>query len=683
MSGMRALALTLLCAICGRSETPEECLARDAKAVEAWKASPVSLSGRVVDEDGFGVAATVSVQGRPGTADKRGWFRLENLTRRNALLTVTAEGFFVELRVADLEIPTGADAADIGTVRIRARRPGRARLVFGGDVMMTRRFVNPDNIEAPPAALLRKDSVAADAAEVLREVAPVLLAADFAVLNLETVIGENCGDPVSTKEHNFLTPPGALDALRAAGADAFTLGNNHSWDYGDAGLKSTLAELQSRGLAWCGAGRDEAAARRAAVLRSPAGSFHLLSYSGIAGTDVPLLAEGDRGGAAPMDPARIDQDVRTCAAAGPVIVALHSGTEYSSKPTARVRAAAAAASAAGAALVVGHHPHAPQGLALENGVLVARCLGNFVFDQSRYEALPGLLLIADFEDGRVAAARIVPIVSDDYRPLPAAGPLARWTARRVGALSRDVAVYWEAGGIQVDLEAPHRAASERQAILSEGQPARVAPDDPAAFVVGAKAAVALESGRDLLRAGGFEGGDVDADVLESGVWSLSPGARISTSGARSGTAALRLVCAPRAEAATRFRIPVPGRFTIAGWWNAPRGATASVECDFCELPSLDPVSRAIAGTVDAGAAGWKPFSFEVVRPGKARFIRLRLAATGPAGQTAEVLFDDVAVVEWEPVKGRRAGPNEWDWLRAAGAHGATAVTLEIERLGRD
>lgn len=680
---MRALSLFLLCAACARGGTAEDCLARDAKAIEDWKASPVALSGRIVDEDGFGVAATVSVQGRPGTADKRGWFRIENLARRNALLTVTAEGFFVELRVADLELPGGAGTADIGTIRVRARRPGRVRLVFGGDAMMTRRFINPDNIEAPPAAPLRRESIAADAAEVLREIAPVLLAADFAVLNLETVVGENCGAPVSTKEHNFLTPPGALDALKAAGADAFTLGNNHSWDFGEAGLRSTLAELQSRGLASCGAGRDETAARRAAVLRAPAGPFHLLSYSGIAGTDVPLLAQGNRGGAAPMDPARIGDDVRALAGAGPVIVALHSGTEYSSKPTARFTAAARAATGAGAALVVGHHPHAPQGLTLEDGVLVARCLGNFVFDQSRYEALPGLLLVADFEDGRVAAARIVPIVSDDYRPLPAAGPLARWTARRVGALSRDVAVYWEAGGIRVDLEAPHRAVTTRQAILADGMPARVAPEDPAAFVVAADAAAPIEAGRDLLRVGGFESGDVDGDVLEGGVWSLPAGARISPAGARTGTSALRLVCAPRAEAATRFRIPVPGKFTVAGWWNAPRGASASVECDFCALPSLDPVSRGVAGKLDSSAPGWKPFTFDVERPKDARFIRLRLAATGPAGEAAEILFDDLAVVEWAPVKGRRAAPNEWDWLRAAGARGATPVTLEIERLGRD
>ncbi len=681
MRRMRVLSLVLLCAICGGAETAEELLALDSKARETWKSSPVSLTGRIVDEDGFGVKATVATPDGSATADKRGWFRVEQLPRRNALLTVTADGFFTELRVADLELPAGTDAAEIGTIRLRARTAGRARLVFGGDTMMTRRFFTPDNVEAPPAAPLRKESVAADAADLLREVAPVLKAADLAILNLETVVGADLGPPVSTKEHNFLTPPGALDALKAAGVDAFTLGNNHSWDHGEAGLKSTLAELQSRGLASCGAGTNEADARKPARLETPGGSFRLLSYCRVPGKDVPSLAQGARGGAAPMDPEGLERDVRALAAAGPVIVALHGGTEYSSVPTAEMKSAARAAARSGAALVVGHHPHTPQGLALVDGVLVARCLGNFVFDQSAWEALPGLLLVADFEDGRLEAARLVPIVNDDYRPKLAAGPLARWTARRIGELSRGVAVYWDAGGIEVALEAPHRAVSERQAILAEGQPARVAPDDPAAFVVAAQASETLESGRDVLRAGGFEDDDADGDVLESGAWKLSPGARLSPSGQRSGTAALRLVGA--AEASTRFRIPVPGSFTIAGWWNAPRGASAHVTCEFCASGTLEPFTTVIAGRMGSGGAGWRPFSFEVARPDGARAFRLRISADDRPGPVAEILFDDLAVVEWSPVKGRREAPNDWDWLRAKAARGTTPVTLEIERLGKD
>ncbi|MCC6739296.1 MAG: CapA family protein [Planctomycetia bacterium] len=456
---MRAIAAVLLAALCASAETGGEILARDAKALAAWKAAPVTLTGRVVDEDGFGVAAEVAVQDRKAAADKRGWFRIDALARRNALVRVGAEGFFVEFRVADLALPAGQDAADLGTVRLRARAPGRVRLVFGGDAMMTRRFFKPDTIESPPAPVLRPDSLHADAAAVLADVAPVLREADLAVLNLETVVGDAPGDPVSRKEHNFLTPPGALDAFADAGVDAFTLGNNHCWDFGEAGLKRTLEELGKRGILSCGAGANEAAARRPAELRAGTAKFLLLSYSGVRGSDVPLLAEGGRGGAAPMETEAILADVLAAAGRAPVIVALHTGTEYASRPTRRARDAAYVAAGGGAALVVGHHAHTPQGLALVEGVLVARCLGNFAFDQSRYEALPGLLLVADFEDGRVSAARLFPILNDDYRVRAAAGPVARWVARRVGALSEGVDVAWRAGGVEVALEPGERASS--------------------------------------------------------------------------------------------------------------------------------------------------------------------------------------------------------------------------------
>lgn len=680
---MRAIAAVVLTALCASAETAGEILARDAKAFEAWKTAPVTLTGRVVDEDGFGVAAEISLQDRKAAADRRGWFRMEGLSRRNSLIRVAAEGCFVEFRVADLALPAGQDAADAGTIRLRARKDGRVRMVFGGDAMMGRRFLRPDTIESPAAPLLRPGSLAADAAAVLADVAPVLREADLAVLNLESVVADAPGDPVSGKEHNFLTPPAALDAFAGAGVDAFTLGNNHSWDYGEAGLRRTLEELGKRRILACGAGTDEAAARRPAELRAGASKFLLLSYSGVPGPDVPLFAAGERGGAAQMGPETILGDVLAAADAAPVIVALHTGTEYSSRPTRRARDAAAAAVEGGAALVVGHHAHAPQGLALVDGVLVARCLGNIVFDQSRYEALPGLLLVADFEDGRVTGARIVPVLNDDYRTRIAAGPVARWVARRVGALSEGMDVTWSAGSLAVPLEPSDRASSGKTVILAGDQPVRVAPDDPAAFVVAARSEVRVEAGRDLLRVGGFEDGDADADDLEPGPWAPGAGARISVTEPRSGAACLRLACAPGSSAMMRFRVPVPEKFTVAGWWNAPRGASAAVECDYCGLPSLEPLRTEVVGRMGSGGPGWRPFSFEAVRPPDARFIRLRVRASAPGGSAADVAFDDLAVIEWEPVRGRREAPNEWDWLRAPGGAGTAAATLELERIGRD
>ena len=590
-----------------------------------------------------------------------------------------------DYRVADLALPSTAAAADLGTIRLRARRAGRARLVFGGDAMMGRRFLKPDNVEAPEKPLLRTGTLAEDAVAVLRDVAPFLKAADLTILNLETVVTDGSGKPVE-KSYSYWTPPEALDALKGAGVDAVTLGNNHCWDYGEPGLKRTLDELASRDLKCCGAGLDEAAARKALFLDAGGQKFAFLSCSGIAGDAEPLQASGRRGGAAAMAPKSIEADVKAAAKEALTIVALHTGDEYSDRPTPRQKAAAKAAIDAGASLVVGHHPHCVQGLELEDGILVARSLGNFLFDQSRYQTLPGLLLVADFEDGRLAAARLVPIVNDDYRPRPAAGPVARWTARHVGALSRGVDVFWDNGGIEVALEGARRAPSTRQAILTKNLPLRVAPEDAAMFIVEAKAEATLEAGSDALRVGGFEDGDADSAVLEGDVWRLSDAARISTQEPRSGAACLKLTCPPGGEAvaSTRLRIPLRNGFTVAGWARLGTGTSATVESEYFDRGGMEPLAKPqVEGTLTADVPGWGFFAFDVVRYTGKFAIRLRLAARGPKEAAAEVSFDDVAIISWEPVKGPVPAPNEWDWLRATGPKATTAVTLELERLTKE
>ncbi|MBI2919655.1 MAG: CapA family protein [Planctomycetes bacterium] len=681
---MRTASLFLLLAVGAASESgPAERLRdKDRASREHCEALPVFVVGRAIDEEGLGVRAAVEVGGVKAVADRRGWFRLDGLTRRNAVLTVTADGFFNELRAIELALPSTEPRADAGTIRLWARRPGRCRVVLGGDAMLGRRFLKPDTPEAPPSPLLRPDSLAADAETLLAGVAPFLRAADLAVVNLESAVGRGELAAVSKKAHNFWSPPEALDALRGAGVDGVTLGNNHCWDFGAAGLERTLAELDGRKIGRCGAGLDEAGARRAMGLAAGGAEFRVLSYSGIRGEDVPLLAQGARGGAAPLSAEAVAEDVAREAKGGTVIVALHSGFEYRDRAGAQARAAARAAARNGAALVVGHHPHMLGGFALDGDTLIARGLGNFVFDQTRWEALPGMLLVADFQDGRVARASIIPIVSDGFVPRPAAGAYARWIVRRVGALSEGAPVYWSAGRGVVAIDEPHRFTTERVAALPAGVPVRVAHEDPAASLAAVVAPEAtIEAGRDLLRVGGFEDDDADAEVLEGGIWTLSDWKRISVGAARTGAAGLLVIReagARRAVTATRLRVPVPAKFTIAGWTRAENAGDLTVECDWCADLEMVAMKREAVRMVKGGTRGWTPFHADVTRPEGAFSMRLRLASAAPAEGVGQLWTDDVAVIAWAPVKGPLATPNDAEWVRLTGKEGDVGVRLEYE-----
>ena len=65
---------------------------------------------------------------------------------------------------------------------------------------------------------------------MLAPIAPVLSAADVAVVNLETAVTDR--GRAASKEYNFRAPPSALDALRGGGVDVVTVANNHGLDYG-------------------------------------------------------------------------------------------------------------------------------------------------------------------------------------------------------------------------------------------------------------------------------------------------------------------------------------------------------------------------------------------------------------------------------------------------------------------
>ena len=87
---------------------------------------------------------------------------------------------------------------------------------------------------------------------------------------------------------------------------------------------------------------------------------------------------------------------------------------------------------AGANLVIGHHPHVPQGLEAYGYGLIFYSLGNFVFGgnlhPSTFDALAAQITLY-YRQGTLAASqvRLIPVITsgiipaNDFRPVPAAG----------------------------------------------------------------------------------------------------------------------------------------------------------------------------------------------------------------------------------------------------------------------
>ncbi|HHZ10457.1 MAG TPA: CapA family protein, partial [Rhizobiales bacterium] len=98
---------------------------------------------------------------------------------------------------------------------------------------------------------------------------------DLRIVNLETAVTAR-GRP-EPKGINYRMNPANIACLTAAGIDCCVLANNHVLDWGVDGLSDTLAALAAAGIAGAGAGLDEEAAWRPAILDAPGGRLLVLA----------------------------------------------------------------------------------------------------------------------------------------------------------------------------------------------------------------------------------------------------------------------------------------------------------------------------------------------------------------------------------------------------------------------
>jgi hypothetical protein len=241
-------------------------------------------------------------------------------------------------------------------------------------------------------------------------VGAILRGADVATANLEGAVSER-GAAVGGKQYTFRGPASLLaGAARYGGLDVLTLANNHSGDFGPEALLDTLRNVHAAGIATIGAGADEAAAHRPAIVEAGGLRIAFLGYSDI---NPPGFAAGlGSPGTARADEAGVADDVRRARRSADVVVCFfHWGVEGRAEPDTRQRSLATAALDAGAQVVLGAHPHVFGRVERPGShTLVAWTLGNFVFPAgSAAASRTGILLVGLSADGvagwRVVAAR--------------------------------------------------------------------------------------------------------------------------------------------------------------------------------------------------------------------------------------------------------------------------------------
>jgi len=110
-----------------------------------------------------------------------------------------------------------------------------------------------------------------------------LLKGDVIFTNFEATVVEK---GQSLQDGRFLSPPEALDALKALGFNLLALSDNHSFDLKVSGVQNTLREVKSRNIVHAGIGNNLEEAAAPGYLKTPKGTVALVAMAS------GLIAEG-------------------------------------------------------------------------------------------------------------------------------------------------------------------------------------------------------------------------------------------------------------------------------------------------------------------------------------------------------------------------------------------------------
>lgn len=247
---------------------------------------------------------------------------------------------------------------------------------IAGDVMLGR-------------TVMRKSYELNDFSYPFRKVADVIRGAGIAFVNLENPIIKTC--PFRETGMVFCTTPEMLQGLTFSGVDIVNLANNHTGNYGQAGLEETLQYLSKENILSTGIGK-------LAVIEKDNITFGFLGFDKseqvnpkLTQDEIDLIAESND---------KVDL----------LVVSMHWGVEYQDKALPGVRSLAKEIVGYGADLIVGHHPHWVQDWEFIDGKPVFYSLGNFVFDQMWSEKTKkGLVVVLTYgEKGNMVDYELLP-----------------------------------------------------------------------------------------------------------------------------------------------------------------------------------------------------------------------------------------------------------------------------------
>ena len=251
---------------------------------------------------------------------------------------------------------------------------------------------------------------------------------DITLINLECVLNDDA--PAEKSRYRFRGPTDYANILHACSIEVVNLANNHSGDYGARGYQSTTAALDAVGIPYCGSTEHGNEA----------------CYVEVDGIRIGFV------GVFPLHYKDHPQDLEKCfdylkkEGCAVIVASLHCGAEYNDIHGNIHDKYGNILRGLGANIIVGNHPHVPQGIRVFNGITQIYSLGNASFggntgvDEEVHCIQSAVAQFAlHFEDGRYVGHQLTiwPIhisgvsPENNYQPVLVEGDAAQIVMKKI------------------------------------------------------------------------------------------------------------------------------------------------------------------------------------------------------------------------------------------------------------
>ena len=241
------------------------------------------------------------------------------------------------------------------------------KISFTGDVSLTGKL---------------KEAIINDSLKIDNEILEIFKNSDFNIVNLE---GPSTNKEVVFDKHvQVKNPLASIEYLKNKGINIFNLANNHTFDADIGGFIECKNEIKKNNCMYFGAGENINEASKVLFIENKNIKIGLVGVGSPGGKK--NATDNSCGVFSDMNMSLIEKQIKYSSDnADWTIVNFHNGAEFIFYPVKYIQNKLKQFIDFAANIIIGHHPHVPQGIQNYKNGAIFYSLGNFLFDLNSHK----------------------------------------------------------------------------------------------------------------------------------------------------------------------------------------------------------------------------------------------------------------------------------------------------------